>query len=227
MDIKEALKSRYLWINLAAMAVVVVILCIAARYGIDAYTHHGEQIDIPSVKHKSIEEATNILEDLGLKVEVSDTGYVKTLPADCVLEQSLKPGTKVKSGRVVYLVINATDTPTLSIPDVIENSSYREARAKLEAMGFKVGDPHRIPGEKDWVYGIRVRGRSVTTGQKVSIEDILVLQIGDGMIDADDSILVATPIYGGYYNDSTEMETGTEIHTGEGGHDDFEVVTAP
>ena len=225
MNIKEQLKSRYLWINLAAMAVVVILLCIAARYGMDAYTHHGEQIDIPSVKHKSIDEATRILEDAGLKVEVSDTGYVKTLPPDCVLEQSLKPGTKVKSGRVVYLVINAMDTPTLAIPDVIENSSYREARAKLEAMGFKVGEPHRIPGERDWVYGIRVKGRNVTAGQRVSIEDVLVLQIGDGMIDADDSVVFATPIYGDYYNDSIYNEGGSQdVITSEGGEDDFEVV---
>ena len=226
MDIKETLRSRYLWINLAAMAVVVLLLCVAVYYGIGVYTHHGEEISIPDVRHKSYDDAATILENLGMEVEVSDTGYVKTLPPDFVLEQSLRPGTKVKSGRVVYLVINSSSTPTLTIPDVIDNSSYREARAKLEAMGFKVGMPNRIPGEKDWVYGIRVRGMNVTAGQKVSIEDVLVLQVGDGMIDSGDSIMSATPIYGDIYGDSTLMDH--ELHQDVSGeHDDFEVVTGP
>jgi beta-lactam-binding protein with PASTA domain len=111
------------------------------------------------------------------------------------LEQSVKAGSIVKSGRIVYLVINASSTPTIAIPDVIDNSSYREARAKLSAMGFRVSEPQMVPGEKDWVYGIKVRGRNVTNGQRVSVEDILTLQVGDGMIDAADSVAFADPVY--------------------------------
>jgi beta-lactam-binding protein with PASTA domain len=218
--------SWKLWANLFAMALVVVAACFGVKYGIDLYTHHGERIQVPNVRHKSFADAEHILDKLGLKIEVSDTGYVKVLPPDCILEQSILPGTSVKSGRIVYVVINAANTPTLTIPDVIDNSSYREARAKLEAMGFKVGMPNRIPGEKDWVYGIRVRGMNVTAGQKVSIEDVLVLQVGDGMIDSDDSIMSATPIYGDIYGDSTLMDH--ELHQDVSGeHDDFEVVTGP
>lgn len=33
-------KSKYLWGNLAAMALVVVLLCVGVRFGIDFYTHH-------------------------------------------------------------------------------------------------------------------------------------------------------------------------------------------
>ena len=131
--------SWTLWANLFAMALVVVAACFGVKYGIDLYTHHGERIQVPNVRHKSFADAEHILDKLGLKIEVSDTGYVKVLPPDCILEQSILPGTSVKSGRIVYVVINAANTPTLTIPDVIDNSSYREARAKLEAMGFKVG----------------------------------------------------------------------------------------
>ena len=72
-------KSGYLWGNLLAMAVVVVLLIIGVKYGLDAYTHHGESIVVPSVKHKAYKDAERILDDLGLTVVVSDTGYVKTL----------------------------------------------------------------------------------------------------------------------------------------------------
>ena len=89
-------KSKYLWGNLAAMALVVVLLCVGVRFGIDFYTHHGEAISIPDVRHKSFADAERILKDAGLPVVVSDTGYVKNLPPDCVLEQSPAPGEKVK-----------------------------------------------------------------------------------------------------------------------------------
>lgn len=187
--------SKYLWGNLLAMMLFVVAVCFAVKYGIDVYTHHGEKITVPNVVHKSYADAEHILESLGLEVQISDTGYVKTLPPDCILEQSVKAGRIVKSGRIVYLVINASSTPTIAIPDVIDNSSYREARAKLSAMGFRVSEPQMVPGEKDWVYGIKVRGRNVTNGQRVSVEDILTLQVGDGMIDAADSVAFADPVY--------------------------------
>ena len=32
-------------------------------------------------------------------------------------------------------------SPRITIPDVIDNSSLREAMAKLTAMGFKLGSP--------------------------------------------------------------------------------------
>ncbi|MBQ6658608.1 MAG: PASTA domain-containing protein, partial [Prevotella sp.] len=137
--------SFKLWANLFAMLLVVVLLCLGIKYGMDIYTHHGEKISVPDIRNKSYADAEHILHRAGLRIEVSDTGFVKALPPDCILEQSLTPGTVVKSGRTIFVVINASNTPTLTIPDVIDNSSYREARARMIAMGFKVGDPEYVP----------------------------------------------------------------------------------
>lgn len=191
-------KSKYLWGNLAAMALVVVLLCVGVRFGIDLYTHHGEAISIPDVRHKSFADAERILKDAGLPVVVSDTGYVKNLPPDCVLEQSPAPGEKVKSGHVIYVTINSAHSPVITIPDVIDNSSLREAMAKLTAMGFKLGSPQYIPGEEDWVYGILVKGRHVVAGDKVSIDDVLIIQVGNGRRDAGDSVEMVDPMGGSH-----------------------------
>ena len=188
-------KSGYLWGNLLAMAVVVVLLVVGVKYALDVYTHHGESLTVPSVKNKKVKDAERILDDMGLVVIVSDTGYVKTLPPDVVLEQSVLPGEKVKSGRIIYLTVNALTTPTITLPDIIDNSSLREAMAKLSAMGFKLAMPEFIPGEKDWVYGVTVRGKNVVTGDKISIEDSVVIQVGNGLRDAADSINYIDPIY--------------------------------
>lgn len=224
--------SLRLWLNLAAMMITVVALCWGVKIGIDVYTHHGEKIIIPDVRHKDFADAEHLLENSGLKIVVSDTGYVKTLPADCILEQSPEPGRGVKSGRVVYVVINSSSSPTLTIPDVIDNCSYREARAKLLAMGFKVGAPEYVSGEKDWIYGLKSKGRMLQNGQKVSVNDIIIIQVGDGMRDLDDSVIYEDPsLYGGY-GDSTLTEVPVYEEYG-GTHgapadvDDFEPVTGP
>lgn len=211
-------KSKYLWGNLSAMALVVVLLCVGVRFGIDLYTHHGEAISIPDVRHKSFADAERILKDAGLPVVVSDTGYVKNLPPDCVLEQSPAPGEKVKSGHVIYVTINSAHSPVITIPDVIDNSSLREAMAKLTAMGFKLGSPQYIPGEEDWVYGILVKGRHVVAGDKVSIDDVLIIQVGNGRRDAGDSVEMVDPM-----GDSHELLEGSGEAEDEA-VDNFEVV---
>ena len=159
-------KSKYLWGNLAAMALVVGALIVGAKFGLGIYTHHGESIAIPNIVHKKFDNATHVLDQLGLRIEVSDTGYVKTLPPGCILEQNPEPGEHVKSGHVIYVTINASHTPTLTLPDIIDNSSLREAMAKLSAMGFKLTPPQFVPGEKDWGYGVVVKGQHMVYGDK-------------------------------------------------------------
>ncbi len=197
------------------MMAVIAFIGLGIRYGLDIYTHHGESIGIPNVKHKSFDDAKHILDRFGLKAIVSDTGYVKTLPPDCILEQSPLSGEKVKSGRVIYLIINSSKSPTITLPDIIDNSSVREAMAKLLAMGFKLNTPQFIAGEKDWVYGILVRGKHVVTGDKIYIEDALTIQVGNGMRDEAESINYVDPID----HENTEAV--------ENNIDDFEEVTAP
>ena len=87
---------------------------------------------------------------------------------------------KVKAGHVIYVTVNSTSSPTVVIPDIIDNSSLREAEAKLAAMGFKLLPPKRIVGEKDWVYGIISRGRRVGTGDRISTDAPLTLIVGTG-----------------------------------------------
>lgn len=210
-------KSRYLWGNLAAMFLVIVLLCVGVKFGIEIYTHHGEAIPIPDIRHKSFHDAERILKDAGLQIEVTDTGFVKTLPPDCILEQSPGPGETVKSGHVIYVTINSDQTPRITIPDVIDNSSLREAMAKLTAMGFKLGTPEYVPGEADWVYGILVKGRHVVAGDKVSIDDVLIIQVGNGQRDIADSVDVVDPV----------NVDGSDLIEGEGNEsedDNFEVI---
>lgn len=180
--------SGYLWGNLLAMALVLIVLAFGVKYGLDLYTHHGEGIKVPDLKNMTFENAHRLLEEDGLLIMVSDSGFNKKLPADCILAQTPGPGMEVKQGHVIYVTVNSPSSPSFPIPDLIDNSSYREAEAKLMALGFKLLQPRYVVGEKDWVYGILSRGRNVNTGDMVSIGSPLTLVVGNGHYGDDDEI---------------------------------------
>ena len=179
--------SKFLIGNLLAMVLVVIALMLGVKYGLDWYTHHGEGIEVPKLEGMLYREARMLIEENNLNIIVSDSGYNKRLPADCILAQNPGPGTSVKQGHTVYVTVNSPASPSFAIPDVVDNSSYREAEAKLMALGFKLLPPQQIAGEKDWVYGILCRGRRVSTGDHISIDTPLTLIIGNGQYDMDES----------------------------------------
>jgi hypothetical protein len=201
--------SGYLWGHLLAMTLVIVGLCFGVKYGLAIYTHHGEGIALPNLRGMSYAKAIEMMEEQGIYVVANDTGYNKKMEAGCVLMQTPGAGTKVKEGRTIFVTINSTSSPAVKIPDIIDNSSFREAQAKLTALGFRLLEPKVIDGERDWVYDVQAGGRSLQQGDMVPIETPLTLVIGNGMIgeESEEDMMLDMP-------DTTDMET-----------DDFEEVT--
>ncbi len=172
-------KNRFFWINIIGMIVVVCAVVWGTLAWLDSYTRHGEAHIIPDVKNKSIEEAAKILNNGTMKSVVIDSNYVKGAPAGIVLEQTPAAGSRVKEGRTVYLTITTTSVPLVALPDIIDNSSVRQAAAKLKSIGFRLTEPELVPGEQDWVYGIKYRGKELKSGEKIPHEALLTLCVGD------------------------------------------------
>ena len=80
--------SKFLWGNLLAMVLVVIALCLGVNYGLQLYTHHGEGIKVPKIEGMLFSNARSLIESDGLNIMVSDSGYNKKLPADCILAQN-------------------------------------------------------------------------------------------------------------------------------------------
>ena len=180
--------SGFLWGNILAMVLVVVALAFGVKYGLDVYTRHGEGIEVPKVEGIVYQNARALMEERGLYLVVTDSGYNKRLPANSILIQNPGPGMKVKQGHTIYVTVNSPSSPSFAIPDVVDNSSFREAEAKLTAIGFKLTPPQQVEGEKDWVYGILCRGRRVSTGDRISIDSPLTLLVGNGHDGAEEEI---------------------------------------
>ncbi|MBE6288398.1 MAG: PASTA domain-containing protein [Mediterranea massiliensis] len=183
MTIKEFFSfrsNRYFWGNLLAMAAVVVILLFATLKGLDNYTRHGEAILVPDVTGMDVAEAAKVFASNGLECAISDSTYVKEKRPGSILDQRPAANQKVKLGRLIYLTINTLSTPLVIVPDVADNSSLRQAEARLLAAGFNLTPHDTIPGEKDWVYGVKFNERMLTIGEKVPVGATLTITVGDG-----------------------------------------------
>lgn len=183
MTISEFFKkifSRTIFGNCLGIVVVTIVLALASLLFINLYTHHGSEVTVPNVCGLDQEVAQRKLEALGLRMEVTDTGYVYNAAPFSVLEQNLKPGEKVKPGRTILITINADGPRQIAIPDIADNCSRREAEDKLRVLGFKLGATEYVQGDPDWVYGIKVNGKNVTAGTKVSVSSPITLVVGSG-----------------------------------------------
>ncbi|MBQ8769975.1 MAG: PASTA domain-containing protein [Bacteroides sp.] len=177
--------NRAFWLNLIAMPVVVIAVILGVLHWLDVYTHHGESIIVPNVNGIPVKEAQNEFSKKNLRVEIVDSNYVKGILAGAVLEQKPAAGSKVKIGRTIYLTINTGEAPKVTIPDIIDNSSFRQAEARLRALGFKLTEPEYIEGEKDWIYGVKYNGKELTSGEKIPREAVLTLCVGDDKLKGD------------------------------------------
>ena len=177
--------NRAFWLNLIAMPVVVIAVILGVLHWLDVYTHHGESIIVPNVNGLPVKEAQNEFSKKNLRVEIVDSNYVKGILAGAVLEQKPAAGSKVKIGRTIYLTINTGEAPKVTIPDIIDNSSFRQAEARLRALGFKLTEPEYIEGEKDWIYGVKYNGKELTSGEKIPREAVLTLCVGNDKLKGD------------------------------------------
>ena len=183
MTISEFFKkifSRTLFGNCLGIVVVTIVLALTSLLFINIYTHHGREVTVPNICGMDQSVAQRKLEALGLRMEVTDTGYVYNAAPFSVLEQNLKPGEKVKPGRIILITINADGPRQIALPDIADNCSRREAEDKLRVLGFKLGATEYVQGDPEWVYGIKVNGKNVMAGTKVSINSPITLVVGSG-----------------------------------------------
>ncbi|MCD8166317.1 MAG: PASTA domain-containing protein [Bacteroides sp.] len=211
MTIKEFFsfkKNRFFWINLVAILVVICFAFLIVLKWLDVYTRHGESVTVPDISGMSVKDAKKILKNKSLECEISDSMYVKEKVPGIILDQRPEQGQRVKEGRIVHLTINTLNVPQMTVPDVADNSSVRQAQAKLLAAGFRLTENEFITGEKDWVYGVKYNGRQLSINEKVPAGATLTLLVGDGVPEPEeiDSL----------YDNSEEVYQREEIQPVEG-----------
>lgn len=172
------LKSKFFWINVGVAILSVIVLTIIVLFSLKFFTKHGEQVAVPDVTGLYVEEADVLLRKQDLSYQVVDSVYVRDKLQGEILEQIPRAESNVKTGRTIYLTINSKSDKMIILPQ-IQNVSYRQARATLEAIGFVVSNIEYKPSEfPDLVMGIRVGQTPVRAGDRLRAGASVVLIVG-------------------------------------------------
>lgn len=168
---------------------LLIITSIAIFFGflflkvyLPLYTNHGETVSVPDLSGYEYLEASELLENSGLQYEISlDSGFSTELPALAVLKQIPEANSQVKSGRKIYLTLNARNAPLIKMPNLV-NMPLKNVQEILSNIGLERGDIVYVPDIGiNVVLEQRYRGVSVREGFEIPKGARIDLVVGDGM----------------------------------------------
>ena len=169
-------------LNILVIVIAGIALVLLTFRWMRTYTRHGQYIEVPDVAGMYEQEGAELLAKYGLRYEVTDYKFDRTMVEGGIIEQNPKAGSYVKEERIVYLTLNSGKEPTKAVPDVADNSSLRAAESQLLAAGFKLAPTEYIDGDQDWVYEIKYNGAEVKAGTEIPEGSTLTIVAGNGNI---------------------------------------------
>jgi serine/threonine-protein kinase len=114
----------------------------------------GKEVDVPDVSGKSLGDAKDILDSLGLRYAVQEQRYDAVVPRGYVISQQPLPNRKIKKDGVMSLV-TSLGQEKVSVPDLVD-MSVMQARSLIDRLGLRLG---RI----DTVYSDSIKGGRITS----------------------------------------------------------------
>ncbi|MGN0189898.1 MAG: PASTA domain-containing protein [Candidatus Cryptobacteroides sp.] len=188
------------WIvkNLLLALVLVILLVAGAVILLRVVTKHNHEIVVPDFTNMSVPEAVAVAQQHEMRIQVTDSVYVKRMGRGDVYRQTPKAGTHVKKGRRILLTINAVTPKSVTMPNLV-GYSMRQAKAELLSRGLQLGRLiyvndiatnnvlKQIMSDKEIMPGVQVESESVI--------DLVV-----GLNPADDRTIVPYVVGSRYLN---------------------------
>jgi serine/threonine-protein kinase len=114
-------------------------------------TIHGRQESMPNLVGTSLEAAQRVTSGLGLELKVEDKLYSSQYPANQIAQQIPPPGTRLKMGQHVHVLVSLGPSP-VAVPNLV-GASVRAARITAIQRGLTVADVAVVhwAGEPDQV----------------------------------------------------------------------------
>ena len=182
MDFKTFWKSTTAFVlkNVIIAAILIVLLIVCAVKWLSSFTHHGEEVVVPTITGLYVEEAQILAGNEGLTIQVIDSTYGKKAPLGTIVEQNPRAESNAKRGRTVYVIVNAKTARQVPVPD-LRDVSCRQAEATLKAIGLEVeGIEYERSEYKDLVLDLKHNGEHIEPGTRINEGSLLTLVVGFG-----------------------------------------------
>lgn len=189
------MKNWFYNIGLGGLFLAVTITL--AYFGLDYYTRHGDAVIVPNILNAKPYEAEEKLSALDLRMKIIDTVYIDNIKPGVIVEQLPAANEDVKSGRVIYVTVNASSRPRINMPKLTD-CSLNLAKALLKNAGLILGLVTKEYAEygNNLVTAQRVSGRNIEAGEKVLKGTVVDITIIDSELSPtqDSSIITETPL---------------------------------
>ena len=180
---KKGILSNWAVRNLLIALAIVVVLIVGAMIFLNRVTQHGKELSVPDLSNLSVEEAEYVASQAGMRVEVTDSVFVKRMKRGAVYRQNPTPGSKVKEGRRVVLTINAVNAKKVTMPNLV-GLSLRQAKAELMSRGLVL---NRLVYVQDMATNNVLRqlkgNREIEPGTMIDSESAIDLVLGLNDLD--------------------------------------------
>lgn len=154
----------------------VIFVLIIDKIVMPRYVNHGKEIPLVDVTGRSLDEAAIILNMIELSYEVIDSTEDNDLPPQTVVDQQPPPGTPVKKGRMIRLVITSGER-FFPMPNLV-GTVLKAANLELDRYFLKI-DTITYEYSSDKPRGV-VTAQSISPKQMVSANDSVALVVSKG-----------------------------------------------
>lgn len=131
------IRNNFLLRNIVLALSFVLVFAYVTSLILNMCTRHGQKYSVPDFVGVTLGRAAEMSKDAELQLVVIDSLYVPKQTPGTILDQSPKASMGVKSGRKIFLTINAFRPRTEIIP-YVAGFSLRQAKGKLESKGFDI-----------------------------------------------------------------------------------------
>lgn len=179
----DSFKDVLIHLGIIVSIFIALILIFFYAY-LPSVTKHGEYITVPKLEGLTIEQTKKILDDKGLRYEISDSTFKPGIKAFTVLTQHPLAGSEVKENRRIYLSISALNPPSIKMPDLIDKSQ-REAEMQLKSLGLVLDKISTTPNPNNFVLGQSYKGSPIKAGESIPKGSKIDLLVGSGRGDVE------------------------------------------
>lgn len=125
-------------------------------------TNTKSKSTVPNIRNKSLAEATKLVADAGLALQVKTYIYSDTVSKDCVIDQTPVGGMETDGNTVIFVTISkgAENETMVQIPDV-RYINESDAIAELNVKGLKVSRTERY--DDNWAAGYVIEQSPINT----------------------------------------------------------------
>ncbi len=170
---------KNIWLrNILAVAAIFLIFIILINIFLNLITRHNREFDVPDFSNMTVQEASLLAKNHNIRIDVTDSVYIRGLGRGLISKQTPQPGEKVKKNRRILLTINAVNPKFVAMPYTV-GFSLRQAKTEILASGLTIGKLIYVQDiATNNVLDQQINGNTISAGTQVESYSSIDLVLG-------------------------------------------------